>query len=81
MRWMIAKVGTVSALLNISVMHIPNMNVEKGEKYTENYTNHVDVCQIHFESSRLKKSVTFYACDNVQAPERVDDDGLSHTLS
>ncbi|KAB8210440.1 hypothetical protein BDV34DRAFT_220577 [Aspergillus parasiticus] len=71
MKWMIVKVGTGSALLNISPMHFPDVNIEKGEKYTENYTTHVNIWRTHYESWSLKKRDTFYACDDTQAPERV----------
>ncbi|KAE8310814.1 hypothetical protein BDV41DRAFT_579164 [Aspergillus transmontanensis] len=81
MKWMIAKVGTGSALLNISLMHFPDVNIEKGEKYTENYTTHVNIWRTHYESWSLKKRDTFYACDDTQAPERVNGDDLSHALS
>ncbi|KAK6828704.1 hypothetical protein RU639_003752 [Aspergillus parasiticus] len=50
--------------------------IAKGEKYTENYKNHVNVQRTHFETWSLKQSVTFYACDDTQAPERVNEDGV-----
>ncbi|KAE8364462.1 hypothetical protein BDV27DRAFT_128405 [Aspergillus caelatus] len=50
--------------------------IAKGEKYTENYTNNVNINHPHFESSDLKKPITFYACDDTQVPERVDENGV-----
>ncbi|KAF7169279.1 hypothetical protein CNMCM5623_002075 [Aspergillus felis] len=47
--------------------------IAKGGKYTDNYTDTVEINQRHDEHSELRKSFTFYACDRDEAPERQED--------
>ncbi|GFF46529.1 heat shock 70 kDa protein 12A [Aspergillus udagawae] len=47
--------------------------IAKGATYTSNYTDTVTVYWPHDEHSTPRKPVTFYACDQEEAPERQED--------
>ncbi|KAL4783416.1 actin-like ATPase domain-containing protein [Aspergillus varians] len=54
------------------VPDIMNWMIAKGDKYTQNYTDSASLRHVHYETDSLKKSATFYACDQDAQPKRCD---------
>ncbi|KAI9373397.1 hypothetical protein BJX61DRAFT_533164 [Aspergillus egyptiacus] len=52
-----------------------DFTVARGEKYTDNYAQCIHLFFSRDESTSLVRKVNLYACENVIAPERKDDEG------
>ncbi|EEP75420.1 conserved hypothetical protein [Uncinocarpus reesii 1704] len=70
MKWMIAKVATVSYGLRTSLMIYPSNAVFKGEKYAEDYHYEVNILRTHYQGENLRTELDLYSSDLSVAPKR-----------